>query len=114
MTSYEETKVKPIRRSIILRFLERSQDYISNAEILVSVINGTRDGVTAYYADIVGDLAWLETKGYVTLSGEDIVTRQQFLDLTGASDHAGHQCESDAKPFFHYSPLIKTNLNAWA
>lgn len=73
MSSYEETKVKPIRRGIILRFLERSIDYISNAEILLAVINGTRDGITAYHTDIVADLSWLETKGYVVLSGEDIV-----------------------------------------
>ena len=73
MSSYLETRIKPIRRAIILAFLERCRDYTSNADILVSVINGTPDGVTAYYNEVIEDLRWLEAKGYVALSGESTV-----------------------------------------
>lgn len=73
MSDYLEKKVKPIRRAIILAFLERSRDYTSNADILMSVINGTPDGVSAYYNEVVEDLRWLEAKGYVSLSGSDTV-----------------------------------------
>jgi hypothetical protein len=72
MTAYEQ-KLATIRRAIILDFLEKSREYTSNADILVHVINSTPDGVSAYYKDVVGDLRWLETKGYVTLSGNDTV-----------------------------------------
>lgn len=73
MSNYESTKIKPLRRAHILRFLETRRDSQSTADILVSVINGTQDGLTAYYSDVIEDLAWLETKGYVTLQGEDFV-----------------------------------------
>lgn len=73
MTDYEENTIKPLRRAHILGFLETRKDYVSTADILVTVINGTRDGLTAYYSDVIADLAWLETKGYVRLSGEDFV-----------------------------------------
>ncbi|ALF02118.1 hypothetical protein [Salipiger abyssi] len=69
MSDYLEKRVKPIRRAIILGFLERSKAYTSNADILMSVINGTPDGVTAYYSEVVEDLRWLEEKGYVVLNG---------------------------------------------
>ncbi|MBY6091061.1 hypothetical protein [Maritimibacter alkaliphilus] len=70
MNDYIEKRVKPLRRAIILRFLESCRDYISNADIVVSVINATPDGVTAYYNEVVEDLRWMEAKGYVQISGE--------------------------------------------
>lgn len=76
MNDYLEKKVKPVRRAIILGFLESSQDYISNAEILTSVINGTAGGVRAYYNDTVDELRWLEAKGYVRVSGNSIVVAE--------------------------------------
>jgi hypothetical protein len=72
MNAYE-AKLATIRRAILLDFLEKSKDYTSNADILLHVINSTPDGVSAYYKDVVADLRWLETKGYVTLSGETTV-----------------------------------------
>jgi hypothetical protein len=78
MGDYEEKTLKPLRRSILLRALDRNKDGTSNADLLLSFLNGTKDGVSAYYADIVGDLGWLETKGYVTLSGTDVVV----VDIT--------------------------------
>lgn len=73
MSEYLEKRVKPVRRAIILGFLERCRDYTSNADILMAVINGTPDGVTAYYNEVIEDLRWLEAKGYVGLSGESTV-----------------------------------------
>ena len=70
--TYEE-KLKHIRRAIILRFLEMCKDYVSNADIILSVINSTPDGISAYHADVVSDLRWLETKGYVALTGNDTI-----------------------------------------
>lgn len=73
MSDYMDKKIKPLRRAIILRFLERTKDNLSNADILTSVLNGTDDGITAYYQDVVEDLRWLEAKGYVRITGDDIV-----------------------------------------
>lgn len=73
MSEYMEKRVKPLRRAIILGFLERCRDYTSNADILMSVINGTPDGVSAWYSDVIEDLRWLEAKGFVTLGGENTV-----------------------------------------
>lgn len=73
MSDYVEKFVKPLRRAIILGFLERSKDYVSNADILTHVINGTQDGVSAYYSEVVEDLRWLEAKGYVAITGENTV-----------------------------------------
>jgi hypothetical protein len=73
MNDYVDTKIKPLRRAIILRFLETTRDNQSNADILTSVINGTPDGITAYYTDVVEDLRWLEAKGYVSLTGDEVV-----------------------------------------
>ena len=70
MNDYMEKRVKPIRRAIVLRFLESCKDHISNADVIVWVINDTEDGITAYYNDVVEDLRWLEAKGYVQISGE--------------------------------------------
>lgn len=72
MSSYLEA-LKPLRRAIILRFLEQLRDYTSNADILVTIINRTPDGVTAYYNDVIDDLRWLEARGYVRLTGESVV-----------------------------------------
>ncbi|MBM1816245.1 hypothetical protein [Pseudosulfitobacter pseudonitzschiae] len=73
--SYAE-KLQQIRRAIILRYLEDSQDYVSNADIILTVINCTPDGVRAYYTDVIADLRWLETRGYVALSGNDTVVAE--------------------------------------
>lgn len=73
--SYQE-KLQKIRRAIILRYLEDSQDYVSNADILLTVINSTPDGVSAYYSDVVADLRWLETKGYVIVTGDATVVAE--------------------------------------
>ncbi|MAU46242.1 MAG: hypothetical protein GOVbin2371_28 [Prokaryotic dsDNA virus sp.] len=73
MNDYVEKRVKPLRRAIILRFLESCKSYISNADIIVSVINDTPDGVTAYYNEVVEDLRWLEAKGFVQVSGESTI-----------------------------------------
>ncbi len=74
--AYLEQKIRPIRRAIILGFLGQSKDYVSNAEILTSVINGSADGVRAYYNDTVDELRWLEARGYVRISGESIVVAE--------------------------------------
>lgn len=76
MTSYLEQKVRPIRRAIILAFLEKSKDFVSNAEILTSVVNGSADGVRVYYNDVVEDLRWLEARGYVRVFGDSIVVAE--------------------------------------
>ncbi|KAA2314544.1 hypothetical protein E0K93_09510 [Puniceibacterium sp. HSS470] len=73
MNDYIEKRVKPVRRAIILRFLESCKAYISNADIIVAVINDTPDGITAYYSEVVEDLRWLESKGYVQLTGENTI-----------------------------------------
>lgn len=76
MNAYLEEKVKPLRRAIILGFLESSQDFISNADILTTVINGSADGVRVYYSDVVEELRWLEAKGYVRISGDSTVVAE--------------------------------------
>lgn len=72
MTNYLD-RIRPIRRAIILHFLEKCRDYTSNADILMAIINGTPDGVTVYHSDVIEDLRWLSAKGYVDLNGEDVV-----------------------------------------
>lgn len=76
MSDYLEKKIRPLRRAIILGFLARSQEYISNAEVMTSVINGSADGVRAYYNDTVDELRWLEARGYVRISGDAIVVAE--------------------------------------
>jgi hypothetical protein len=73
MNGYVEKHVKPVRRAITLRFLEQCKGYNSNADIIVRVINDTPDGISAYYNEVVEDLRWLETKGYVQLTGENTI-----------------------------------------
>lgn len=73
MSDYLETKVKPVRRAIILAFLEASRDHVSNADILTSVVNSTSEGVSAWYNDVVSDLRWLEQKGLVEITGSNTV-----------------------------------------
>lgn len=73
MNDYIEKRVKPVRRAIILRFLESCKDYVSNADIIVAVINDTPDGISAYYSEVVEDLRWLEAKGYVHLRGDNTI-----------------------------------------
>ncbi|TRD18381.1 hypothetical protein [Palleronia caenipelagi] len=73
MSDYLDRKVKPLRRAIILQFLDTTRDNQSNADILTSVINGTPDGITVYYTDVVEDLRWLEARGYVKITGEEVV-----------------------------------------
>lgn len=73
MNDYVEKRVKPLRRAVILGYLEQCRDYVSNADIVTAVINGTPDGVTAYHSEVVDDLRWLEAKGYVELSGVNVV-----------------------------------------
>lgn len=73
MTDYIETRIKPLRRRIILQFLADQKEYVSNADMILHFINDTRDGITAYFADVMADLAWLEQRGYVVLSGSEFV-----------------------------------------
>lgn len=79
MSDYLERKVKPIRRAIVLTFLERCADYTSNADIILHVINGTPDGITVFYGDVIEDLRWLEAKGLVRLSGDDTVIAEATM-----------------------------------
>lgn len=93
MSEYEEKTVKPLRRKVALAYLAKCQSYTSNADVILSVINGTRDGVTAYYSDVVDDLNWLETNGFVKLSGEDIIvvetTKRGLRVASGDDRHPG-------------------------
>ncbi|MBB96939.1 MAG: hypothetical protein CML68_20370 [Rhodobacteraceae bacterium] len=73
MSGYTEDYIKPVRRAIILAFLEASKGHVSNADILMRVINRTKDGFTAYYSEAVEDLRWLEARGYVTITGDTTV-----------------------------------------
>jgi len=73
VTSYKETRIAPLIRAHVLRFLETCRDHESTADILVTVINGTRDGLSVYYSDVVDELRWLERNGHVTLQGGDFL-----------------------------------------
>jgi len=89
MTDYLEDTVKPLRRAHILRYLAQCRGYESNADILVSVINGTRDGLTVFYTDVIEALGWLENRGYVRLSGDEVVVvtaTQRGLRLARGDD----------------------------
>lgn len=66
-----KAKRKIERRGVILRHLEKCKDYTASADSLATVANGV--GVPTYYSDMISDLAWLEKKGYVILTGDDDV-----------------------------------------
>ncbi len=101
MSDYEENTIKPLRRGIILRLLADRKDYTSNADLLLSAINRTRDGVTAYFGEIVDDLAWLERKGYVILNGDEfIVVEATKRGLRVARGEAVDRGVSRAEPRF--------------
>lgn len=73
MSEFINTKLQKLRRRIILEYLATRQDGEASADILVSVINSTRDGVTAFYSEVVEDVHWLKEKGFATVFGEDVV-----------------------------------------
>lgn len=89
MNDYKERLIKPLIRAHVLRFLEVCRDHESTADILVSVINGTRDGLSVYYADVVEALRWLEARGYAVLEGgEFVIARATPAGLRLARDEA--------------------------
>lgn len=63
MSSYANTLSKH-RRLTILRFLQDSPEYTSNASILVEVCNDY--GVTSTRDQVTGDITWLAEQGFVT------------------------------------------------
>lgn len=88
--SYSDT-LSPLRRRIILEYLQTRPDGEASADVLVSVINGTRDGVTAYYSEVVEDLRWLQNKGYLKVAGDEIVV----CEITLAGERIANRQERD-------------------
>jgi hypothetical protein len=101
MSDYKEARIKPLIRAHILRFLETRRDHESTADILVTVINGTRDGLTAYYSDVAAELAWLERKAYVRLAGDD------FLIVTATERGLRIARDEDRDPGIAYPSQIR-------
>lgn len=66
------------RRLAILRHLERSAEYTSNAAILVDVVNGV--GVRSTRAQVEGEIAWLEEQGLASATRHD-----DFIVVTATS-----------------------------
>ena len=65
MTDYAVT-LRRHRRLSILRHLEGSFGYTSNASILTDVLNGV--GVTSSRDQVVTELSWLKENGFVSYS----------------------------------------------
>jgi hypothetical protein len=63
--SYAQT-VREHRRAAILRHLEQSGDYTSNAAILADVLNGI--GIATTRDQAIGELAWLQEQGLASLT----------------------------------------------
>lgn len=74
MSNYSSTLSKH-RRLTILRFLDDSAEYTSNASIMVEVCNSL--GVASTRDQVAGEIAWLNEQGLVTYednSGFMVVT----------------------------------------
>lgn len=68
-------EIRRHRRIAILRFLEASPEYTSNASLLVDVLRGV--GVTSTFDQVVTELAWLQEQGLVKFdphAGYPVVT----------------------------------------
>lgn len=57
------------RRLAILRFLEVSPGYTSNASILTDVLNSDQIGINTSRDQATTELSWLAENGFVTLGG---------------------------------------------
>ncbi|MDO9525059.1 MAG: hypothetical protein Q7J57_05890 [Gemmobacter sp.] len=67
MTDYQ-AHVRRHRRLAILRHLEASSEYTSNASILTDVLRGV--GVQSTRSQVVTELAWLTENGLITTFGD--------------------------------------------
>lgn len=97
MSNYMET-VSKHRRLTILKFLEASPEYTSNASILVEVCNDY--GVTSTRDQISGELDWLREQGFVTLenSGDFIVATATGRGVEIALGQATHDGVKRPRP----------------
>lgn len=68
MSDYAET-LRRHRRLAILRFLEESPTYTSNASVLTDVLNLNAIGIDTSRDQTATELAWLAEQGFVTLAG---------------------------------------------
>lgn len=66
MTDYADT-LRKHRRLAILRHLEASVEYTSNASILQDVLSGV--GLPSTRDQITTEIAWLKEQGFVTAEG---------------------------------------------
>ncbi|ODM42798.1 hypothetical protein SAMN05421763_103288 [[Luteovulum] sphaeroides subsp. megalophilum] len=57
------------RRLAILRFLEESPTYTSNASVLTDVLNSNAIGIDTSRDQTATELSWLAEQGLVTLAG---------------------------------------------
>ncbi|MET4128384.1 hypothetical protein [Roseovarius sp. MBR-6] len=101
MSDYKEARIAPLIRAHVLRFLEGRKDHESTADILVTVINGTRDGLSVYYSDVVEELRWLERNGHLTLQGGD------FLIVTATDRGLRIARDEDRDAGIAYPSMIK-------
>ena len=87
--SYYQT-VRKHRRLGILRHLEASSDYTSNASILTDVLDGV--GVNSTRRQVITELAWLEENGFVATSanGDFVVVTATQAGAEIATGRATH------------------------
>jgi len=93
MSNYTETLSKH-RRLTILRFLNDSPDYTSNASILTDVCN--EYGVNSSRDQVLGDLDWLQEVGFVNSTEQGafrvVTATARGVDVAqGRVRHAGVQ-----------------------
>lgn len=95
--TYAQTLSKH-RRLTILKFLEVSPEYTSNASILVEVCNDF--GVTSTRDQIAGELGWLQEQGFVELesSGAFIVATATNRGVEIALGQATHDGVKRPRP----------------
>lgn len=91
MSDYGATLSKH-RRLTILKFLNDSPEYTSNASILVEVCNSF--GVRSTRDQIAGELVWLKEIGFVTYEDNDsfivaTITDRGIQIAEGLSRHDG-------------------------
>lgn len=97
MTGYAK-RVSKHRRLTILKFLKDSPEYTSNASILEDVCNSY--GVASSRDEIIGEIEWLRSKGFVTCKGggDFIVATATSLGVDVAQGKARHDHVQRPRP----------------
>ena len=97
MPNYAQTLSKH-RRLTILKFLQASPEYTSNASILVEVCNDF--GVTSTRDQIAGELDWLQEQGFVMTdrNGDFIIATATARGVEIALGQATHDGVKRPRP----------------